>query len=451
MRPKRSRIPLLVLCTWLGASLPAQGQEREDSATARDPSFWRAAAGILATNALTWSHNWYVRRWHWANVGTRVWWENIHSGFVWDDDDFMANQLAHPYHGSLYFNSARASGYEFWQAAPYVAAGSISWELFTENVEPSLNDLINTTLGGIALGEVTYRLSALLRSSPGSERNGISREVGSFALSPIARTQGLLDGRGRERKLAADSQPAGVGSIAIGVRSGDGVTNRIRPERTFVELALRVGSPFDANVSRPYDAFDFGVRLSPETQGIIVHLGISGLLTRRDLSRSSRNHLVLGLFQHYQYDDVPAHRFGGQSVSGALLYRRHLEARTQVDLGMHVEGLLLGGISSDYRHTRRRDYDYGPGMGARLTASLGRDGRDLVRFDGRILWLHSVYGSAGDHVATFARLGAAVPLRGFVKVGGDVSLMTRHSHYLHSPSVIRRMTQVRAYLMWRPS
>src|SRR5918997_286988 len=83
---------------------PAESQQTTQSVQTADPSFWQATGGVVAINGLTWAYNWYVQRWHWANVGTRAWWKNIQDGFVWDDDDFMANQLAHPYHGAMYFN-----------------------------------------------------------------------------------------------------------------------------------------------------------------------------------------------------------------------------------------------------------------------------------------------------------------------------------------------------------
>src|SRR3954466_10588359 len=119
------------------------------SPTARTthPRFWQAVGGVVAVNSLLWFYNWHVEGMAWANVGTNSWWANLHDGFTWDDDAFGVNQVAHPYHGSLYFNAARGSGYNFWGSTPFVAAGSLGWELFAENVRPSLNDLINTTLG----------------------------------------------------------------------------------------------------------------------------------------------------------------------------------------------------------------------------------------------------------------------------------------------------------------
>ncbi|MBA3761599.1 MAG: DUF3943 domain-containing protein, partial [Gemmatimonadales bacterium] len=134
----------LALSSWLLICPPAGAQEPSRTVPDERPSFWQAAAGVVAVNGLTWFYNWHVQRWDWADVGTQSWWANIRHGFTWDDDAYGANQVAHPYHGSLYFNAARSSGYDFWASTPFVAAGSLGWELFTENVRPSLNDLINT-------------------------------------------------------------------------------------------------------------------------------------------------------------------------------------------------------------------------------------------------------------------------------------------------------------------
>src|SRR5215210_5903645 len=187
----RVRCGLLLVACSLAGSRPASAQSSTDSARA-GASFWRATAGVATVNWITWAYNWYVQRWPWAKVGTQSWRRNLRDGFVWDNDCFLDNQLAHPYHGSLYHSSARASGYGFWGSIPFVAAGSATWELFGENIPASLNDLINTTLGGVAVGEVTYRLSSLLGSRRPVGADGIGREVGALTLSPLGRTQALM-------------------------------------------------------------------------------------------------------------------------------------------------------------------------------------------------------------------------------------------------------------------
>ncbi len=379
----------------------AEPQDKAASSEA-SPSFWQAAGGVAAVNGVTWFYNWRVQRWDWANVGTRSWWANLRGGFTWDDDVFGANQAAHPYHGSLYFNAARASGYDFWGSTPFVAAGSLSWELFTENVQPSLNDLINTTLGGIALGEVSYRMSTLLASSGGAA----TRQLGAFVLSPLARAQSLVHGRDRAEPVPLPQSSSTM--LAVGQRRGAGPSPAgSTANRPFVGFTFQYGSIFDEQFSRPYDAFEFSLHLSPDDYVVLTHASVTGLIARRDLIRASRSQLLLGLFQHYDYDDLPLAKASSQSLSGAMLYRRP-GARTQLDLGLHFEVVPLGAVSSEHNLVRRRDYDFGVGLGGRFTGALRHDGRELIRLDGRRVWIHSLYSAEASHLMTTARLSAAI-------------------------------------------
>ena len=88
-----------------------------------------------------------------ARITPKTWWTNIQQGMVWDLDDFAVNQIGHPYQGNNYFNAGRANGLSFYESAAVTAFGSATWEFFGETNHPSLNDFINTTLGGITLGE----------------------------------------------------------------------------------------------------------------------------------------------------------------------------------------------------------------------------------------------------------------------------------------------------------
>jgi hypothetical protein len=229
--------------------------------------------------------------------------------------------------------------------------------------------------------------------------------------------------------------------LAVGKQAG----------KTFVELAVNYGSVFSAEAMRPYDAFEFRLQVSPERSEIVQHVGISGLLTRQSLHRSARSHLVLGAFQHYDYDFVPGIKSSGNSVSAALLFQRQLGARNVVNLGAHAEGLILGGISSDQGHYSRRDFDLGPGAGARIGAGFARDGREWLRVDSRIFWLRSIHGSGGEHVAGFLRVGATLPIGRSLGLGTDFSYTTRHSRYPEWTPVTRRASQFQTYLTWSPS
>jgi hypothetical protein len=421
-------------------------QQQANTENVRPPSFWQAAGGLAAVNGLTWFYNWHVQRWAWANVGTRSWWENLHAGFAWDDDAFGANQIAHPYHGGLYFNSARASGYDFWGSIPFVAAGSLSWELFTENVRPSVNDLINTTLGGIALGEVAYRMSTLLRSSTSRTT---TRQLGAMIVNPLSQAQILV--RGRSHGLAPAAPQTRSTLVALGQRRGVAASDGVTTSHPFVGLTFYYGNVFDQQITRPYDAFEFRLHLSPNEHVVLTHVSVSGLLARSTLSHSARSQLLLGLFQHYDYDDLPATKSSSQSLSGALLYRGTLSRRLQVDFGLHAELVPLGAVSSEHGGIRRRDYDFGPGVGGRLTGTVRHDGRELLRVDGRTVWVHSLYAADADHLTTTARLSTTIPVTRMVSLGGDVAITLRRSWYRDQLPVATKYPQFRAYLIWAPS
>ena len=100
-----------------------------------------------------------------AEVTPKTWWANMKQGWVWDLDDFGVNQIGHPYQGNNYYNAGRAHGLSFWESAGITAFGSGTWEYFGETNHASVNDLINTTLGGIALGEVLHRTAWLVRDT----------------------------------------------------------------------------------------------------------------------------------------------------------------------------------------------------------------------------------------------------------------------------------------------
>jgi hypothetical protein len=223
------------------------------------------------------------------------------------------------------------------------------------------------------------------------------------------------------------------------------------PDRGFVDLTVEYGNPFDADARRPYDAFDFRIQLSRGPAEVLSRLEISGLLARHDVRRGQGTQLTLGLFQHYEYQDAGRIEFGGQSLSGALLLRRQLGSRAELRVAAHAEAVLLGAISSDHDNYFRRDYDYGPGVGSRMSASLRRDGRDLLHLEHRAVWLQSLHGADATHLITTSRIGAALPLGRAVQLGGDIGLLARHSSYRGFESARHRSAQLRAYLVWSPS
>ena len=113
---------------------------------------WLAAAEVAGVNALVFSYARWVANASYSRISMHTIRHNFKTGFVWDNDPFATNLFAHPYHGNLYFNSARSNGLNFWASVPYALCGSLMWEFCGENEPPAINDVFATALGGTCIG-----------------------------------------------------------------------------------------------------------------------------------------------------------------------------------------------------------------------------------------------------------------------------------------------------------
>lgn len=132
---------------------------------------WLAGAEVVAEDLLFHVLTRYLIKEDYAQISWSSIKNNFKTGLLWDNDKFETNLFSHPYQGNLYYSSARSNGLNFWESAPYALLGSSIWEWFMETQPASINDIMSTTFGGMALGETTYRLSSLVL-------NGQARGVG---------------------------------------------------------------------------------------------------------------------------------------------------------------------------------------------------------------------------------------------------------------------------------
>ena len=181
-----------------------------------------------------------------ARITPKTWWANMEQGWVWDLDDFAVNQIGHPYQGNNYFTSGRANGLSFYESAALTAFGSGTWEYFGETNFPSVNDFINTTLGGIALGEMFHRAAWLVRDTRATGRGRLWREIGAAALDPLT---GLNRFRTGDAKRVTDKPPDMVPSTltaftSLGVLWRGSETRAVDAAgQPFLEVDMLYGDP----------------------------------------------------------------------------------------------------------------------------------------------------------------------------------------------------------------
>jgi hypothetical protein len=223
--------------------------------------FFTAAGELVLIEAIPWAWNRYVAREDFARISWDTIRKNFEDGFGYDPDTFEVNQSSHPYHGSLFFNAARENGYGFWESSLFALAGSLIWECCMENTRPSTNDLVNTTLGGMARGEVAHRLSNMIIDNESTGKTRLIREIAAGVINPAALLNRLLRGEAfQEFDNAPDRFPKLVAlSTDVGYRRFEHGAHR---NQWIATLSFLYGDPFEGDLSRPFDSFWVGIDAS---------------------------------------------------------------------------------------------------------------------------------------------------------------------------------------------
>jgi hypothetical protein len=401
-----------------------------------------------------------------ARITPKTWWENMQQGWVWDLDDFTVNQIGHPYQGNNYFNAGRANGLNFYESAALTAFGSATWEFFGETNHASLNDFINTTLGGIALGEMFHRVGWMVRNPQATGKPRLWSEIGATALDPITGLNRFLSGdSSRVAEKPSDLVPSSMNAVASA-----GVLWRGSQSSAFTAA----GDPFlemdayygDANTGRsrtPYDAF--GVRMRFGGGSAFSEARVRGRLLGEPFRRDA---LQFSVIQTYIYENNTAYSTGAQSIDAAIGGTHALSTRTSLwTLGWGgltvlgaIDSLPLGltekpdeqeptggqGVSEGPRY-----YDYGPGSNFGALARLTRDRRDIAVLSYEARHIYSLDGVRANHFLQHARLDLLIPLRGPLGLGTSAEFFDRRSYYQNAERTILtyHYPQVRAYFTWR--
>jgi hypothetical protein len=404
-----------------------------------------------------------------ARITPKSWWENMEQGWVWDLDDFTVNQIGHPYQGSNYFNTGRANGLSFYESAALTAFGSATWEYYGETNHPSLNDFINTTLGGIALGEMFHRAAWLVRNTHATGKGRLWNEIGATAIDPITGLNRFLTG---DASRVVDKPPDMVPShlateMAVGVLwRGNASSAFDAAGQPFFEIDGIYGRPLEGRSRTPYDAF--GVRLRFGGGAGLSDARVRGRLLGQPLNG---NKLHFAVSQSYDYQLNDAYGTGSQSFEGNLGLARDLSPSVRFAFlgwgGLTVLGavdsLPLGveerpeeGEESDAGQgvsEGPRFYDYGPGSNFGFAANLSRRGRTLalISYEGR--QLYSLDGVRANHFLQRGRLDLRFPLRGAFGIGGTAEYFDRRTYFQDAERTTKKIhyPQLRAYFTWGAS
>ena len=361
--------------------------------------YWQAAAEATGINVGVQLFDRYALNSDFAQTTLNSLKRNFTDGMVWDNDFFITNLFAHPYHGNLYFNAARSNGLNFWESAPYALGGSLMWEFLGETEPPAINDVIATTCGGIAIGEMTHRLSRTVLDDRDRGGSRFLREAAATIINPIQGLHRIFSGdawrvRSDHYRYHDFSKIPVDMSFSVGWRylADNGALFR-GIHAPYVNITLMYGTPVDGERhTTPYDFFDLEMNAAfgggqpfVNTLNIVGRLWSTPILDKKDMAGE------FGIYQHFNYYDSNPIKDGSELTPyriseaagfgpGFILSLPQTGAMTKLEQRIFMSGILLGGTKSDYYNVIERDYNMGSGFSVKSKTQIefGKFGRFML-------------------------------------------------------------------------
>jgi len=351
------------------------------------------------------------------------------------------------------------------ESAAVTAFGSATWEYFGETNHASLNDFVNTTLSGIALGEMFHRAAWLVRDPHKTGKSRLWSEIGATAIDPVTGANRFISGdASRVTDKPRDMVPASLGGFtSSGVLWRGSQSNAFSATgQPFLELDLFYGNIERGRSRTPYETFKLRFRFGGGSA--FSEASVRGRLFGQPLHRGG---LQFNVRQTYDYQSNDAYATGAQSFEGVLGMQHSLSPRVSLTLlgwgGLTVLGAIdslpLGltekpheeeGTAGQGVSEGPRYYDYGPGSDFGAFAHLDRGGRSLAVFTYEGRQIYSLDGIRANHFLQHTRADVLIPIRGRFGIGTSMEYFSRKSYY-QDPQQTRqtyRYPQVRAYLTW---
>jgi hypothetical protein len=450
----------------LAAAHPQRAAQSQEAVAAQTPdSSWSlqlcrmcparrpalAVGQTFLTNVVVNRGDDWIGQQAWARVSPRSWASNFRLGWEWDENGFLVNMFAHPVHGAAYFNTGRSNGLTYWESVPLAFLGSFTWEYLGETHRPALNDFFMTSFGGVALGEVFHRVATSIRDNrkTGGVRTG--RELMAFPFDPVGSANRLARGQWKETgENPADHDPGSyVFRLAAGARAtvDTGVVENVLSSTTIV-ADLHYGNIFERPFVAPFDAFD--VRLQASTdRGGLNSLRAVGRIFSKDLnSVDNWQRQVLLIRQRFDYVNNPAFKFGAQSLEFGLASRWNLLKGYRIRTEAMADAVILGALDAPSAGFGERTYDFGPGVGVKLSFELERNGVVYAGAHARTEFVHSVSGAQADHLVGIGGLEFAIPIARHLGIGLHTLYFSRRSVYSGGLQDDREYPEARLLLNW---
>ncbi len=410
-------------------------------------NYWLPAIEVIGLNFTVLFYNNYLTKEGWANISIQSAKNNLEYGFTWDNDGFAMNQFYHPYHGASYFNTARSSGLNFWESIPYTFGGSLMWEYFMEIERPSYNDLLNTTVSGITLGEITYRVSNLIIDESTTGFSRVVREIAAFTIDPMHGFSRLIKGEIWKRGLKPQKKNTFI-NLSIG--SNSLFINR-NLQNNYLYLLLKFdmnyGKKFNAkNHNSPFEYFRVHSEVSFTEGNNIIGISAGGVLWDKKFKAFNTNRNVAGLYKEFDLLFNSIYKFSASSLTGEVSNLTKISTHSKIQSSLGLSLVLIGSSNSKYSVEIGKDYNLGPGLGIRFFSDFQFADSWLLFFKYKQFWIHVLNGIDGNEFIGLFNLGINHVFNKNFGIGADAVFYERYGIYKALPDIYSKNASLRFYI-----
>ena len=430
----------------------------DDSIYNRKYPIWIPIVEVFASNLAVFAMDRYLFKFAYSKeVSVQTWGSNAKAGWEFDTDKFGINFIGHPYSGSLTFNAARSTGYNYWQSFPFAVAGSLMWEYLGENTRPSYNDLINTPISGAFLGEILYRLSSKLLDDRSHGMQRVLREVAAGIINP-ARGFNRIIQRKAFRKTNVEvyqNEPVNI-TLYGGMQKLTDHRKDIFKAGTanaILNLQLDYGNPFECRTRKPFDFFKFRIDLSYGAgRKILDNITGYGIITGKNFEADSGHQaMLLGFFQYYDYWDNKTFELGTIGFGEGIITKYPLgkESKSHLYTSLHIAVVPFAGSSTKFvpDTSQFRDYSFGGGMEGKFETTINFSQHATATVVAYYYWIHSFVGLRENNFITIIKPRFTVRIIKSLSIGFEEAFYNNKVHAIDLPLIHTSRTEQKIFIM----
>jgi hypothetical protein len=445
---------LILLITTFVLSANLYGGEGAEEMEIGSGNFFLALGETISSNTLLHLADRYIAQAGWARVSGDSIRENLIGPWEWDGDEYFTNQFGHPYQGSIYHAAARSNRFGFYEAVLFDAFGSISWELFFETTTPSINDLVSTTLGGAALGEMFHRLYLEITSplaalvSPMSAFNDMitrpnpqyTRNIYSLKLS-----SGIGHGYA-ERSMEREKEGGFFVLNARHIVSAD------------IACAVVYGNPFEQQSMTPYDHFELtlGANLGLPFWYNLTLLSDAYLFSFPVIDRENKK-ASTGLSLHYDFFADRQIDFFSQALDWTYKYKKQFSGGTGIEFKGHIGWTIFNAdtfyVHDGYSGLRQTENNYGTGLNMKLIFALQSPRWGSFEFKAFMYEVFNIFKNknkdTGIDFCMFLAADYSLPIGKNRAIGIAASSLRHRAYYDQLPDTGKWTNNAKLYIAWR--